>query len=175
MTRWDWNTATGDDRYARLGAASAGAFVGDVAPPPLPGGRRAALHHLQNYDLADYGRARNFLNAPVSRFATGLRHGLLSIVEVRDEIKKRYGGEPQRSEEFLRQLSWRDFFDKVLKWHGNDLNDSLEDAKHNVPREPKLPPDVAVGNTGLPCMDGMLHELFDDGYLHNQRRSWLCR
>jgi len=174
MTRLDWITAAGDDRYARLAEALAGGFLGDVGPPPMPGGRAAALKHLQGYDLADYGRARNYLDAPVSRLSPYLRHGMLSIVEVRDAIRKRYGSEPHRGEEFLRQLAWRDFFDKVLQWHGPGLNDDLEDAKHHVPRASNLPTDIAAGNTGLPCIDGMLAELFADGTLHNHERLWFA-
>jgi deoxyribodipyrimidine photo-lyase len=50
----------------------------------------------------------------------------------------------------------------------------LEDPKHAVGRSERVPLDVLSGDTGLPCIDGMLGELFADGYLHNHARLWFA-
>ena len=174
---WHWSPALDlapADRDRLLADALPGVYAGEPDRGPLPGGRTAALASLQGYDISDYGRSRNFMAGAVSRLSPYLRHGMLSITEVRDAIKSRYATEPARSEEFLRQLAWRDFFDKVLDWHGRGLDESLEEAKHGVGRSAGLPPDIAAGNTGLPCMDGTLHDLFDSGYLHNHQRLWFA-
>jgi len=174
---WHWSPALDMPPAARdrfLADALPVVAGGDPARGPVPGGRQAALSALRGYDLSDYGRSRNFVDGAISRLSPYLRHGMLSITEVRDAIKSRYATEPARSEEFLRQLAWRDFFDKVLDWHGRGLEENLEDAKHPVPRSAGLPPDVATGATGLPCMDGILHQLFDTGYLHNHQRLWFA-
>ena len=174
---WNWSSALDlapADRDRFLADALPGSYTGEAVRGPIPGGRPAALAALRNYDLSDYGRSRNFTDGAVSRLSPYLRHGVLSITEVRDAIKARYGNEPARSEEFLRQLAWRDFFDKVLDWYGRGLQDDLEQAKHAVQRLRGLPADVANGATGLPCMDGILHQLFDDGYLHNHQRLWFA-
>lgn len=138
----------------------------------MPGGRTAGLRHLQEYDPAGYGRRRNFLEAPVSRLSPYLRHGMLSLVEVRDWFRSRFPAD--QIEELLRQLAWRDFFEKVLAWHGKALNDDLEAAKHHVARSADLPGDIAEGRSGLPCIDGILQSLFETGYLHNHERLWFA-
>ncbi len=174
---WHWSPALDmapAERDRFLADALPGCYPGEPVRGPAPGGRSAALKHLAGYDLADYGRSRNFTAGAVSRLSPYLRHGMVSVTEVRDAIKTRYATEPARSEEFLRQLAWRDFFDKVLDWHGRGLDDNLENAKHPVERVRGLPADVAAGSTGLPCMDGILHQLFDDGYLHNHQRLWFA-
>ncbi len=166
-----------DDSEARdawLAEKLGGGFLGRPQRGPRLGGRTAALERLKNYDLADYGSRRNHLGAPVSHFAADLRHGFLNSVEVRDHLRTRYSSEPARLEEFLRQLAWRDFFEKCLAWFGDALQGDLEEPKHGVQRSNALPPDVAEGGTGLPCIDGMLAELFDDGYLHNHERLWFA-
>jgi deoxyribodipyrimidine photo-lyase len=138
------------------------------------GGRAKALEQLHQYDLSDYARTRNQLDAPVSRLSPYLRHGMISVVEARDHLRERYAQQPERLEEFLRQLAWRDFFEKVLAWHGRGLHENLEDPKHSVARASRIPLDVVRGETGLPCMDGILDHLFTDGYLHNHERLWFA-
>ncbi len=151
-----------------------GCYLGDPRPGTLPGGRTEALRQLRAYDPAAYCRTRNHLSGTVSRLSPYLRHGMLSAVEVRDYLKARFPNDPARLEEFLRQLAWRDFFEKVLAWHGRGLDDDLEEPKHAVARSARIPLDVLAGDTGLPCVDGMLRELFTDGYLHNHARLWFA-
>ncbi|MFM8271828.1 MAG: FAD-binding domain-containing protein, partial [Gemmata sp.] len=162
-------------RRAALLSRLRGCFLGDPKSGTLPGGRTEALLRLRAYDPAAYGRTRNFLDAPVSQLSPYLRHGMISAVEVRDHLLAAFPDDPARREEFLRQLAWRDFFEKVLAWHGPaGLGDALEDPKHSVARSGRIPLDVASGRTGLPCVDGMLHQLFADGYLHNHARMWFA-
>ena len=151
-----------------------GCFLGEPETGTLPGGRTEALRRLHAYDAVAYGRTRNFLDAPVSRLSPYLRHGMVTAVEVRDHMKAEFPSDPTRTEEFLRQLAWRDFFEKVLAWHGRGLDEDLEEPKHAVARSARIPLDVANGATGLPCIDGMLGELFADGYLHNHARLWFA-
>lgn len=95
-------------------------------------------------------------------------------MEVKEHLRARFPTDPARLVEFVRQLAWRDFFEKVLTWHGRGLDDDVEVPKHAVARSARLPLDVVKGDTGLPCMDGILHELFADGYLHNHARLWFA-
>lgn len=151
-----------------------GCLLGAPKPDTLPGGRTEALRQLHAFDPAAYGRTRNHLDAAVSRLSPYLRHGMVSINEVRDHLCSRFPQDPARLEEFLRQLAWRDFFEKVLAWHGRGLDDDLEEPKHGVARSARIPLDVLNGDTGLPCVDVMLRDLFVDGYLHNHARLWFA-
>ena len=128
---WHWSPALDmapAERDRFLADALPGCYPGEPARGPVPGGRGAALGHLAGYDLADYGRSRNFTAGAGSRLSPYLRHGTASITEARDAVKTRYATEPGRREEFLKQLAWRDFFDKVIDWHGRGLEENLEDA-----------------------------------------------
>lgn len=151
-----------------------GCYLGEPRTGTLLGGRSEALRRLHSYDPATYGRTRNHLDGAISRLSPYLRHGMISTVEVRDHLRATFPNDPSRTEEFFRQLAWRDFFEKVLTWHGRGLDDDLEEPKHSVPRSDRLPLDVIKGETGLPCIDGMLTELYNDGYLHNHARLWFA-
>lgn len=151
-----------------------GCFLGEPRTGTLPGGRSEALRRLRDYDPTCYGATRNFLDANVSKLSPYLRHGMLSTVEVREHLVAKFSKTPTVLEEFLRQLAWRDFFEKVLAWHGRGLDEDLEEPKHAVARTARIPLDVLRSQTGLPCIDGMLKELFNDGYLHNHARLWFA-
>ena len=88
-------------------------LLGDLGPGTLSGGRTQALRQLYAFDPTPYGQTRNFIDSPVSRLSPFLRHGMISPVEVRDHLKGRFPSDPARLDEFLRQLAWRDFFEKV--------------------------------------------------------------
>ena len=159
-----------DTLFERL----SGCFIGDPKPDILPGGRTEALRKLHAYDPASYGRTRNHIEGTVSQLSPYLRHGMLSLIEVRDHLRSKFPNDPARLEEFFRQLAWRDFFEKVLTWYGHALDEDLEEPKHGVARSSRIPLDVLSGDTGLPCIDGMLSDLFDHGYLHNHARLWFA-
>ena len=163
-----------DVRDALAAQQFTGLYLGEPRRGPTPGGRTAALHNLHHYDAARYGKSRNFLDAPVSRLSMYLRHGMINTLEVRDHLRERYANNPQAIEEFLRQLAWRDFFDKALDYYGAAFQDDIEPAKHQIARREPLPADIEAGQTGLPCMDGILADLFDTGYLHNHERLWFA-
>ena len=159
-----------DTLFERL----SGCFLGGPKLDNLPGGRTEALRKLHAYDPASYGRTRNHIEGTVSQLSPYLRHGMLSLIEVRDHLRSKFPNDPARLEEFFRQLAWRDFFEKVLTWYGHGLDEDLEEPKHGVARSSRIPLDVLSGDTGLPCIDGMLSDLFDHGYLHNHARLWFA-
>lgn len=171
----DWQTA-GDPaaRAATLADNLDGLFSGAPAPAPLPGGRSAALERLESVDPTGYGERRNYLDGPVTRLSAYLRHGMVTPSEVRDSLRRRFGDDPRRFEELLRQLAWRDFFGKVLEHHGAALLRDVEPPKHDVRRCEELPTDIAEGRTGLPCVDAWLGRLFREGYMHNHERLWFA-
>jgi deoxyribodipyrimidine photo-lyase len=159
-----------DTLFERL----SGCFLGGPKLDNLPGGRTEALRKLHAYDPASYGRTRNHIDGTVSQLSPYLRHGMLSLIEVRDHLRSKFPNDPSRLEEFFRQLAWRDFFEKVLTWNGHALDEDLEEPKHSVSRSNRIPLDVLSGDTGLPCIDGMLNDLFENGYLHNHARLWFA-
>ena len=58
-----------------------------LMPPPVHrGGRRAAEEHLAAMDPARYGASRNHLDGAVTRLSPWIRHGVLTLAEVRQAV-----------------------------------------------------------------------------------------
>ena len=55
-------------------------------PPVFPGGRRAAEARLARMDPARYGASRNHLDGAVTRLSPYIRHGVLTLAEVREAV-----------------------------------------------------------------------------------------
>ena len=134
------------------------------------GGRREALKRLEALDARRYDSNRNFLNGSVSHLSPYLRHGCISMKEVYDFVMKKFGSEAQR---FIMQLAWRDFWQHVWAKHGDAIFSDMEPAKVKLSHH-SLPDDIKLAHTGLPCMDGIIQDLLNDGYVHNHARMWFA-
>lgn len=154
-------------------------FADLVAPGPVSpwkGGRKAALQRLQELQVQDYARTRNALNGAVSRLSPYIRHGVLSLAEVRQAALDR-ARSPEQVEKFIQELGWREYWQRLYALLGRRIRQSLEPLKTGHPEpayRPELPDDVASASTGLACMDAFSQQLQQEGWLHNHARMWLA-
>jgi deoxyribodipyrimidine photo-lyase len=162
---------TDDQLPGVLGAALAGLYSGAARLPARPGGRQAALSALRGYNGKDY-LGRNDLRGHVSRLSMYLRHGMLSILEVAEYARGTMRG--RDLSEFLRQLTWREFFLLVLAQEGEGALKNIEEPKLRVRWTDTLPDDVRAAQTGLPCADAWVTHLVQDGWMHNHERLWFA-
>ena len=156
---------------AHLSEMLDGLYSTQARPSEVPGTREAALEHLKAFTASGYGR-RNFVDAPTSRLSAYLRHGVLSITEVADHLRRVATG--RERDEFLKQLSWREFFNLVLEQEGDGALENLENPKYAVRWATELPDDVRDADTGLPCVDAWVTRLVETGYMHNHERLWFA-
>jgi deoxyribodipyrimidine photo-lyase len=177
-----WDPAPGDlpRRFASredLADALKGLFP--QAPgglSPLRGGRAAADVLLGRIQPVRYGKSRNFLDGAVTRLSPYIRHGVLTLAEVRDAVLGRTR-ERASSEKLINELGWRDYWQRVWRQLGDGIWRDQEPLKTGHPPEryaAELPTDIAEGRTGLVCMDGFIAELHSSGWLHNHARMWLA-
>lgn len=141
---------------------------------PIPGGRAAGLRALGRVDGAKYAATRNYLDGRVSRLSPYLRHGAVSLSEVRDQVVRRT---PKRHEieKFVNELAWRDYWQRLYAKLGDGIWRDREPYKTGFrPADyaDALPDDIMHGETGAACIDGFARELRETGYLHNHARMW---
>ncbi|MGY2897342.1 hypothetical protein [Deinococcus sp. UYEF24] len=78
------------------------------------GGRDAALKMLAAIDPVAYGRDRSSQEGHVSRLSPYLRHGVLTLAEVRDAaLAHAPQTAPSRVWKYVNELSWRDYSVRV--------------------------------------------------------------
>ena len=170
--------------------------------PAFPGGRRAAEARLAAVDPARYGASRNHLGGAVTRLSPYIRHGVLSLAEVRDAVFARLrkqeeaadavqgelfagigegrrwsAGQRRAGEKLIAELGWRDYWQRLWLRLGDGIWDDREPLKTGHPAAaygPELPADLASAATGLACIDAFALELMGTGWLHNHARMWLA-
>ncbi len=150
--------------------------VNDSPISPIVGGRRAALERLHSIDPVAYARSRNHLKGRVSVLSPYLRHGVLTLSEVRDYALSRVNV-PEQAEKFINELGWRDYWQRLYRQLGKRIWSDLETYKTGHAARTyaaELPQDVEQGHTGLACIDGFSRQLNETGYLHNHARMWLA-
>ena len=138
------------------------------------GGRRVAETLLQTIKPERYAATRNHLNGAVTRLSAYLRHGVLTLAEVRRLALQRAGA---KAEKLVQELAWREYWQRVYARIGDGVWKDCESYKTGwrpVDYQPELPADIAEGATGLRCMDSFAEELRTTGYLHNHARMWVA-
>lgn len=146
------------------------------APGSLQGGRSQAEIAVKNIDPVAYARTRNHGDGRVTRLSPYIHHGVLSLNEVRNHALST-SRQPDKLTKFIQELSWRDFWQRVIARHPEWAWKDIEASKTGFSAEDyadSLPDDIAGGHTGVACMDAFIHELTRTGYLHNHARMYLA-
>lgn len=148
----------------------------DDAVSPVRGGRGAAEEALSRIDPTAYAATRNRLTGAVTRLSPYLRHGVLSLAEVRDAAL-RIAQPPQTAAKLINELGWRDYFRRIYGMLGDAIWRDQEQYKTGWSASDyadELPADLITSETGLACIDAFSHDLRKTGYLHNHARMWLA-
>jgi deoxyribodipyrimidine photo-lyase len=165
---------TREERAAYLAEALDGLYEGPALPSPIVGGRKAGLAKLKAFAVRDYDRTRNNVHRRgVSALSPYIRHGVLSLDELRNYVLTRFGMNPATTK-FVNELAWRAFWQLVYAELGERVHSEIEAPKHRMKRKRGLPSDIEQGQTGLVCIDESLRELFTTGYMHNHGRMWFA-
>ena len=139
------------------------------------GGRAAALERLTAIDPVDYARTRNHVGGAVTRLSPWLRHGVLSLAEVRDaalaHVKR-----PADAAKLISELGWRDYWQQVYASLGDRIRKPIEPPAHKsrLKQVDQMPADVLAAQTGMHCIDAFVRQLHQTGWLHNHQRMWLA-
>ncbi len=149
----------------------------DANISPMRGGREAGLALLKTIDPSDYGKSRNHLDGAVTKLSPYIRHGALTLTEVRDHALDITNKPQFEANKFVFELAYRDYFQHVYAKEGVSIWDDLEPYKTGFVANDyadNLPNDVLTAQTGVAAMDAFIRELYQTGYLHNHARMWLA-
>jgi deoxyribodipyrimidine photo-lyase len=168
-----------DEQASALASALEGLYLEEppmARPSPFPGGRKAALHALADFDVRGYASRRNHVPADltrVSRLSPYIRHGVLTLREVAVSVRERFGVSID-SVKYWAELGWRAFWRHVYRVLQEAIENDIEEPKVPLRRTTELPAAIAEARTGLVCMDEPLAELVRNGTMHNHARMWVA-
>jgi deoxyribodipyrimidine photo-lyase len=152
-------------------AAARSAQVSDMR-----GGRKAAEKLLHRIDPQKYKATRNWLKGAVTRLSPYIRHGVLTLAEVRDHALQLVSSQTQ-ADKFINELGWRDYWQRLYAQLGDAIWQDREAYKTGFAARDyadELPADISNGETGMACLDSFSRELRETGYLHNHARMWMA-
>lgn len=168
--------ASRDELIAYIREQFPAAAERDIHISETVGGRKAAEEALQKVNPIAYEKTRNFLTGNVTRLSPYIRHGVLSLREIRDYVLT-HVQHPNEATKLINELGWRDYWQRLYLKLGNGIWQDQEAYKTGytlVDYAVDLPLDIKEGNTGLVCIDNFSHDLQKTGYLHNHTRMWLA-
>ena len=148
----------------------------DTALSPIIGGRQAALAKLAAVQPQAYERSRNYLSGQVTQLSAYLRHGVLSLAEVRDHALAQVA-KPDYAGKLINEYAWRDYWQRLYAQLGEGIWQDRETYKTGYRAQDyaaDLPFDVPAGTTTLVCMDSLAQQLEQTGWLHNHARMWFA-
>ncbi len=154
----------------------------ELVDTPFKGSRRQAVERLNYFAeniLSNYHHSRDFpAQDGTSMLSCYIRHGLLSIRELFDQVAQKKG---EGDKTWMSELIWREFYQMLLanrpelkdhafkpeydkiKWHGDEV----------------LFEKWAAGQTGFPIVDAAMRCLAQTGLMPNRLRmvsaSFLCK
>ncbi|NNM81557.1 MAG: deoxyribodipyrimidine photo-lyase [Burkholderiales bacterium] len=137
------------------------------ASPQIPAGMSGASQLLEEFlpKLERYAQTRDFPALEgSSRLSVHLRFGTISI--------RRLVREAQRSEIWLSELIWREFFQMLLYHHPRVVSQPFRSRFERLefPDDPVLFDAWKRGMTGYPLVDAGMRELNETGWMHNRVR-----
>lgn len=147
---------------------------GDASP--ILGGRSEAEKKLSQIDPIKYAKTRNYGDGAITSLSPYIRHGILSLNEVRHAAFKKCS-QPQQAKVFLQELAWRDYWQYIYAQRPEWIWQDIEDYKTGFRADEyadHLPEDIKIGQTGVACLDEFIRQLITTGYLHNHARMYLA-
>lgn len=145
-----------------------GLHSGEVGLSSIRGGQTAANQALLGLDIRGYAASRSEVypehRRGASRLSPYIRHNLLTLKEVHDAVSGSPGADKVK---FRDELYWQEYARHLYARVGRRLFQNLRfDATWDKPGE--------GWDRGMACLDTVLKELEQDGWLVNQSRMWLA-
>jgi deoxyribodipyrimidine photo-lyase len=123
---------------------------------------------IEALDPIAYGQSRNYIDGAVTYLSPYISRGVISTKQVLESVMKR-GYKLYQIESFVKELCWRDYFQRV----GQERNLSLpiKQAQTDVAHE-QIPLAILQAKTGIQGIDQAIEQLYETGYMHNHARMY---
>ena len=148
----------------------------DRAVSATIGGSQPAQDRLDDINPAQYAHTRNYLDGHVTQLSPYIRHGIISLNDVRNHALA-ISGEPKQTEKFIQELAWRDYWQRRYRQNPHDIWHDIELYKTGFSADDyadDLPADIEDGQTGIAVIDHFIDKLCSTGYLHNHARMYVA-
>jgi deoxyribodipyrimidine photo-lyase len=123
---------------------------------------------LNNLDVLDYCKTRNYTHGTVSYLSPYISRGVLSTKKILENVANK--NLPfHEIETFIKELMWRDYFQRV--WMHRNIDIDIKNQQANVYSH-QMPKVLDEASTGIEAIDTAIQILFTTGYMHNHMRMY---
>lgn len=123
---------------------------------------------IEAIDPIAYGQSRNYLDGAVTYLSPYISRGVISTKQVLESVMKR-GYKLYQIEPFVKELCWRDYFQRV----GQEKNLLLPIKQAQVDvAHTQIPLAMLQAQTGIEGIDQAIKQLYETGYMHNHARMY---
>ena len=123
---------------------------------------------INNIDPVKYGQTRNYINGAVTYLSPYIARGVISTKQVLEIILAKGYKIPQ-IESFVKELCWRDYFQRVAQT--KNINQEIKQPQAAVSNY-AISTNIINATTGIEGIDTAIQQLYLNGYMHNHCRMY---
>jgi deoxyribodipyrimidine photo-lyase len=128
------------------------------------------LKMAANIDPVRYAQTRNHIKGSVTKLSPYISRGVISTRDVM-EILQEKGWTWKECESLLKELAWRDYFQRVQQHYPSLHLQAIKQEQTGVVSH-GIPVSVLNGETGIEGIDNGILEMMETGYMHNHQRMY---
>lgn len=129
---------------------------------------KTILGKLDQIDPIKYGSSRNYIHGAVTYLSPYISRGVISTKQVLESVLKK-GYKVSQIESFVKELCWRDYFQRVAQEKNLDVAIKQEQTPIANNEISSL---IVNAATGIEGIDNAIKQLYQTGYMHNHCRMY---
>lgn len=130
------------------------------------------MERVSMIDPVKYAWTRNFVNGSVTYLSPYISRGVISTRQVYEHVMS-LGIPWEKSEKFIQELAWRDYWQKIWVEKGDAIHTDLKNTQTPVTNH-QIPSAIVNACTGIEAVDKALKEFYETGYMHNHMRMYVA-
>ena len=130
------------------------------------------LDRVNSFNPNKYSTTRNYINGSVSYLSPYISRGVISTKFILGKLlHNKYN--LFKIEKFIQELAWRDYWQQVWVWKGNDIDSDLKHTQFPI-KNSSLPRAIIDAETGISAIDKSILNFYETGYMHNHMRMYVA-
>ncbi|NHM07515.1 deoxyribodipyrimidine photolyase [Flavobacterium sp. CYK-4] len=130
------------------------------------------LNLIDQIDPIRYAQTRNYIDGAVTRLSPYISRGILSTKQIAQAVLSK-GYQPYQIDSFLKELTWRDYFQQVWIARKDEIDQDLKQQQEPVVNY-QIASAILNYQTGIHAIDQAIEELYRTGYMHNHLRMYVA-
>lgn len=123
-------------------------------------------------DPIKYGQTRNYIDGAVTQLLPYISRGVISTKFIFESLFYK-GYKVKELDSLLKQLTWRDYFQRVWIHLKEDINKDIKSIQLEVVNF-EMPQIIYEAQTKITAIDTSINDLLTNGYMHNHSRLYVA-